>query len=286
MQSRDLKVLSRIEKTAKSLGSVIQTRIEIKSIERLVSRGLIQVAGVTPSDASHVLKKMTAWDAAAAEKAILLFGRRRKGSGDLLGETAEGLSKMIINQLQRQTASFLLESAFHEEEKFDYRAEELANNIIMVQGLSTNKNIVKIDTGLNLPVVGLGASASSYYPAVGDLLKCDMILPQHSDVANAIGAVVGRITRRVQGSITAPSEGQFRAHFPDGPKDFLNEEQALDCLESFLVEKAIDQARDSGAADIVTKVSRDVKKAKTEAREIFVEAILTVEASGRPRISH
>ena len=113
-----------------------------------------------------------------------------------------------------------------------------------------------------------------------------MILPQHSDVANAIGAVVGRISRRVQGSITAPSEGQFRAHFPDGPKDFLNEAQALDCLESFLVEKAIDQARDSGAADIVTKVSRDIKKAKNEAREMFVEAILTVEASGRPRISH
>ena len=169
---------------------------------------------------------------------------------------------MIINQLQRQTASFLLESAFHEEEKFDYPAEELANNIIMVQGLKTHKNIVKIDTGLNLPVVGLGASASSYYPAVGDLLKCDMILPQHSDVANAIGAVVGRITRRVQGSITAPSEGQFRAHFPDGPKDFLNEEQALDCLESFLVEKAIDQARYSGAVISLRKYHGILKKQK------------------------
>ena len=112
-----------------------------------------------------------------------------------------------------------------------------------------------------------------------------MCIRDSSDVANAIGAVVGRITRRVQGSITAPSEGQFRAHFPDGPKDFLDEEQALDCLENFLVEKAIDQARDSGAVNIVTKVSRDIKKAKADARELFVEAILTVEASGRPRIS-
>ena len=55
-------------------------------------------------------------------------------------------------------------------------------------------------------------------------------------------------------------------------------------FRKFLSQKAIDQARDSGAADIVTKVSRDIKKAKTEAREMFVEAILTVEASGRPRI--
>ena len=84
-------------------------------------------------------------------KSYFVVWQKTQGLGDLLGETAEGLSKMIINQLQRQTASFLLESAFHEEEKFDYPAEELANNIIMVQGLRTHKNIVKIDTGLNLP---------------------------------------------------------------------------------------------------------------------------------------
>ena len=180
---------------------------------------------------------------------------------------------------------FLLESAFHEEDKFDQPAEELANNILMFEGLTGHKNIVKIDTGLNLPVVGLGASSSSYYPAVGGLLKCDMILPEHSDVANAIGAVVGRITMRVQGTITSPSEGQFRVHFPDGPKDFLNEEQAVASLESFLMDKATHKARASGAEDIATNVFRDIKKAKAEARHMFVEAILTVEASGRPRIS-
>ena len=161
----------------------------------------------------------------------------------------------------------------------------MANNILMFEGLTGHKNIVKIDTGLNLPVVGLGASASSYYPAVGDLLKCDLILPEHGDVANAIGAVVGRITMRVQGSVTAPNEGQFRVHLPDGPKDFLNEKNALTCLENFLLDQAVDQARASGAADIVTNVFRDIKKAKVEARQIFVEALVTVEASGRPRIS-
>ena len=89
-----------------------------------------------------------------------------------------------------------------------------------------------------------------------------MILPQHSDVANAIGAVVGRITRRVQGSITAPSEGQFRAHL-DGPKDFKNEEQALDCLER--CSQAIDQALDS-VYDIVTKVSELKQKPRLARR--------------------
>ena len=108
---------------------------------------------------------------------------------------------------------------------------------------------------------------------------------EHGDVANAIGAVVGRITMRVQGSVTAPNEGQFRVHLPDGPKDFLNEKNALTCLENFLLDQAVDQARASGAADIVTNVFKDIKKAKAEAHQIFVEALVTVEASGRPRIS-
>ncbi|MGI9358466.1 MAG: hypothetical protein ACR2ON_03575, partial [Paracoccaceae bacterium] len=56
-------------------------------------------------------------------------------------------------------------------------------------------------------------------------------------------------------------------------------------LENFLLDKAINKARGSGAEDIVTRVFRDIKKAKAEAQHMFVEAILTVEASGRPRIS-
>jgi hypothetical protein len=32
-------------------------------------------------------------------------------------------------------------------------------------------------------------------------------------------------------------------------------------------------------------VSRDIRKAGVEAREVFVEATLTVEAAGRPRVA-
>ena len=41
----------------------------------LVARGLVMVSGVTPSDASHVLGRLSAWDGAAAEKAVRLLAR-------------------------------------------------------------------------------------------------------------------------------------------------------------------------------------------------------------------
>ena len=76
---------------------------------------------------------------------------------------------------------------------------------------------MKIEARLDVDVIGLGASAATYYPAVGRALNCDVILPEHAAVANAIGAVVGRITVRRSGTITAPSEGIFpRALLPRG----------------------------------------------------------------------
>ncbi len=74
------------------------------------------------------------------------------------------------------------------------RPEALARHVLMQRGLEGHRGILRIDAGLNQPVIGLGASAASYYPAVGARLGCAMDLPRHAGVANAIGAVVGRVT--------------------------------------------------------------------------------------------
>ena len=134
-------------------------------------------------------------------------------------------------------------------------------------------------------LIGLGASAGSYYPAVGDRLGCQMILPEHAGVANAIGAVVGRVTIRRMGTVTSPSEGRFRVHLDTGPEDFTDAETAMSSLQAALEYEARHEAEMAGAEDINMSVTRDVRSAKAEAREVFLEAEITVEATGRPRIA-
>jgi hypothetical protein len=41
----------------------------------------------------------------------------------------------------------------------------------------------------------------------------------------------------------------------------------------------------AGAEEIDVRVTRDIRTAQTEGREVFIEAILTVEAAGRPRVA-
>lgn len=283
---RDIALLDRIGEVVCPLADVIRVRIDIGALSRLVERGLVQISGVTPSDASHVLGTLAAWDASAATKALFLMARKRQGSGEVLAANADALARMIVDQLTDQTVSALLEAAFAEEDAdFGDAPRALAHHALMQAGLRGHRGLVRLNTGLNLPVVGLGASAPNYYPVVGASVGTEMILPPHADVANAIGAVVGRVTLRRSGSVTAPGDGRFRVHLEEGPVDLSDQDAALSLLETTLRREAGAQAQAAGADDVQINVTRDIRVAGVEAREVFIEAILTVEASGRPRVA-
>lgn len=155
-------------------------------------------------------------------------------------------------------------------------------HILSFKEVFFHRKNLKIDTGLNVLVVGLGASASTYYPAVGQRSKCEMILPSHSGVAKAIRSIVGRVTMRASGSITSPSERHYRVHLSDGLLDFIDEQEALLTLERTLYQSA---AQSTCAEDVELDVFRDVCKANVEGREMFVEAGVHVVASGRLRVA-
>ncbi len=146
--------------------------------------------------------------------------------------------------------------------------------------------MVRLSAGLNRPVIGLGASAPTWYPAVGARLHCPMELPDHADVANAIGAVVGRVTIRHSGTVTSPDSGVFRVHLDEGPEDFPALEPALDRLETALRARCAEEAQAAGAEEVRLSARRAGNWATVEGREVFIDAQLTVEAAGRPRIAH
>ncbi|PSL16591.1 hydantoinase/oxoprolinase N-terminal domain-containing protein [Shimia abyssi] len=286
LDTRETTLLERIGTKVHPLDVVLRNRLEIKALRRLIERGLVQISGVTPSDASHVLGQLNAWDGAAAEKALRLFGRRRTGAGNVLASVPQEMARIIVDQLTHQTCLAVLETAFAEDSAdFGQPADQLARHVLTQMGLGGHKGLVRLETGLASPIIGLGASAGVYYPAVGKRLGCRAELPAHAGVANAIGAVVGRVTIRKTGTVTAPSEGTFRLHLNDGPKDQTDLEGALSELETMLSAEARRDCEAAGAEGINVIVRRDIRSATAEAREVFIEADIHVEASGRPRVA-
>jgi N-methylhydantoinase A/oxoprolinase/acetone carboxylase beta subunit len=286
LNARDLAVLDRIT-APMPMAQALTSRLEVAALERLVARGLVMVSGVTPSDAAHVLGRLDSWDGVAAEKALRLIARRRTGAGERFAAGPEVFAQAVVDQLTQQTADCLMEAAFGEDGGFSGEApEDLARHMLTRAGLSQHRGVVEVAVKLGVPVIGLGASAPSYYGAVGERLHCPMILPEHAGVANAIGAVAGQVSQRVSGTVSSPAEGRFVAHLAEGLKVFASSEAALQALEAALLSEASDRARAAGAVDLRLSVERDLRQVEIEGRQMFIEAKVTATASGRPRVAH
>lgn len=268
------------------LAQALSSRLEVAALDRLVSRGLVMIAGVTPTDASHALGRLTAWDPLAADKALRLLGRRRTGAGERFATDPQHLAQAIIDQLTQQTVDCLLETAFSEDPAFaEDTPESLARHTLTRAGLRGHRGVMQITARLGVPVIGLGASAPAYYGAVGQRLGTQMILPEHAGVANAIGAVVGQVSQRATGTVTSPAEGRFTAHLPQGVEVFSDRDTALAALESALIDDASARARRAGAVDLHLSTTSEIREADIEGRNMFIEAVLSVTASGRPRVA-
>ena len=285
LTAREANVLARVT-DAMPLAQALTSRLEVAAMERLVARGLVMIAGVTPSDAAHVLGRLDSWDGSASHKALKLLAKRRNGSGDRIAVDGVALATAIVGQLTTQTVECLLEAAFDEDGGFADPAETLARHPLTVAGMNRHRGVVEVTVRLGVPVVGLGASASSYYGAVGERLGCEMILPEHAGVANAIGAVVGQISQRVSGMVTSPGEGRFTAHLPQGLQTYNDREEALTIVEAALVAEAVRRARLAGAEELHITTARDIREAVVEGRAMFIEATVSATASGRPRVAH
>lgn len=286
LSPREATVLARITEPM-PLARALTSRLEVAAMERLVARGLVMIAGVTPSDASHVLGRLDSWDATASEKAVRLLGRRRNGAGERFATDAATLAQQIIDQLTSQTVDCLLEAAFDEDDAFDGQpSETLARHALTTAALNQHRGVIELSARLGVPVIGLGASAPSYYGAVGERLHCQMILPEHAGVANAIGAVVGQVSQRVSAIITSPSEGRYTAHLPEGVQQFSDRDLALTTVEAALITEASARAKLAGAEDLRVTTARDIREADIEGRTMFIEETVTVTASGRPRVAH
>ncbi len=286
LDKRETAIAERLVEGPQRLGHAVTSRVEAPALKRLVTRGLVIEAGVTPSDAAHVLGMLSTWDQEAAILALTLFARQRSGGGDRLAQSPEAMAQMIIDQVSTQTVDCLLRSAFAEDGyDFERPPEELATHPLARAGLAGHSGVIQTSLKLGVPVIGLGASAPSYYSAVGNRLGARMLLPDHSDVANAIGAVVGQVTMQAKGTVEASGQGQVSAHMSAGPRVFATEDAAFAALEVELGQRVTADAEASGvdAPQIITVIDRQT--ATVENAEMFISGTLTVLARGRPRIA-
>lgn len=283
LPAREAELLARLTEAPQAVDRLIGARLHWAALQKLVGRGLAAMGGLTPSDAAHVLDLHHGWDKSAAEKATRLFQRRRNGRGEFIAPDITTLAQRIISRLHDLTVDVLLETAFAED---GLQGADLAHHPLTLAGLRPQPQAVaQISLRLGLPLVGLGASAPTYYGPVAERLGTTAILSEHAGVANAIGAVVGHVRVQLDAVISSPAEGRYRLHWAGQVQDFTDLALATETAKAALTARITDAARAAGAEDAQLHWTHEVKTANIEGKEVFIEAQLTVSASGRPRLN-
>ena len=251
-------------------------------MERLVQRGVLQIASFTPTDAAHVVGLQHTYDASAARKAANLFARRRDRLGKAIATDAVALAQLTVDTLVRRSGEAVLAAAL----AHDGLPAESVRQPVVQAAIDRRFTVAQVSVGLMMPLVGLGASAPVYYPMVAALIGATSVVPQHADVANAVGAVVGRVRLSHECVVTAPVPGQFIVHVTgESPAMFTDLDPALEFARSHLAAAlAIDMAA-AGAPLFETREVWLPQMVDLSGADLFVEGVLTLTATGRPQLA-
>lgn len=259
------------------------TTMQLRRVmERLVQRGVLQLAAFTPTDAAHVLGLQDTYDRSAAVKAAEVFARNRDRMGKPLAADGQALAHMTIDTLVRCSAEAVLSAAFAQ----DGLPADTVRQPVVQAVLDRRLTVANMLLGLNAPLVGLGASASTYYPLVAELLGAECRVPVDADVANAVGAVVGRVRISVECVVSAPQQGQFLVHVVgQTPAMFTDVLKARAFAATHLATQLATDMAAAGAPVFQTNEEWQEHTVDLGGLEMFVDGLLTLTASGRPQLA-
>jgi len=266
-----------------------------RAIGRLQRKGLVIFSGFTPSDAAHVLGMSRHWCAESARLGALIWARQMRqvyGFGRWPEGDAETPSRQVIEQVNHRICEALIGAGLHQHRKLELAeagklTRLIADLIYRENGTPEDSPaasaLFRLDFAGDYPVVGVGAPAPAFFPEAARRLGVDLRLPQHAEVANAYGAVMGSGVQRIQVTVTQPVHGTFIVHGDEGPVTYNDLARALAHAEEIAVRRVRVQAASAGAAVVEIQLSRDENHVHHDLDgDLFLETRVTATASGRP----
>lgn len=277
-----------------ALADLLFSPAAARNLQRLVDRGLVILSGLTPSDAVHVLEHQDRWCREAAVIGAQLFLLRPSQAGWQPPADYETLCRQIVEQVVKQSGEVILDAVFAETMTIARRDWGGLGNALVDRSLAprthlnggASASLIDVAVGLTVPLAGIGAPVHSYYPAIAERLRTRLVIPRHAEVSNAVGAVAGGVMQQVTISITAPKDGLFRVHLPDGNRDFLSLETAAEHAIEMAKASALALAERAGAVDIQTRHDRrDKIFEQPGGLRLFIESEISAAAFGRPALA-
>jgi N-methylhydantoinase A/oxoprolinase/acetone carboxylase beta subunit len=216
--------------------------------QSLISQEIIGRAALTPTDLLHVNCTYAPWNKNAAEVGAWLLSRMGKMEVD---ELIEQVMRTISERIAAEVVSFISKKSL--DRAPEYVNHDNLGSWLFEENLYQKHPYLGSQIALKIPIIGIGAPAKIFLPRVAEILHTELIIPDHFQVANAVGAVAGSVMVEEEAWIFPQMRGMHIAGYyvQSGVerKRFSKLEPALDFAQKTVGELATARAKASGTID-------------------------------------
>ncbi|MDR1175094.1 MAG: hydantoinase/oxoprolinase family protein [Treponema sp.] len=212
------------------------------NISRLIEEGYVQICSLTPTDIMHIKGDFTGFSSEASVLGAQIVAYNT-------GIPVTELCHEVYDEIKRKLYVTIVKVLLENKDKHFMKngvtgdAEKLLNDAYTMAAGNWGKDGISLTFSTDCTLVGIGAPIHIFLPDVAEMLKTRAVIPEHHEVANALGAVMGNIyttyTAEIRPNYTPGGITGYMVFGGDEMKIF----ETMDEAESFAVLKAKDGAR-------------------------------------------
>jgi len=233
----------------KGIDDVVFVRDQLMSLK---SRGHILEVGLSPTDAMVVRGQHSDADREAALIGFKVFG-------DRISENPEALADKVFELAVTRIGEELIRKGVSDTGAELEGSQALLSLSKAVAGDGTLKDF-DIKARPRYPIVGVGAPAHVMVKPLQDRMDSEVIITDHYDVGNAVGAVLSQITESVMVTVY-PKELKYVVVAPGAsPMTYSTVESARGAAVSYAEYNVKEKIKEHDAVDI--KVRTEVEESK------------------------
>ncbi len=222
-------------------------------VKHLKDRGFLQMTGLTATDFMHVQGYFDRFDVEAAALGVQFMANwGHKSFEDYVDSFQQEFITRVGEEIMRKVV--LDESGDMEGTPgFNYLLRSAVNG-------NRGSSITSL-TGLDRPLVGIGAPTHIYMPSLEKRMNVKVIMPRDHDVGNAVGAVCSQISETVTAQVFPNADNVFFVLGPFGtPVTYGHLEQAVSAARRQAEEYVRNRVYEAGAENI--RVRSDISENK------------------------
>jgi N-methylhydantoinase A/oxoprolinase/acetone carboxylase beta subunit len=284
LSDKDRTLLRHLAVGPQSVHSLIEkmrySSLVARRIESLEARRFVLRAAFTPTDALHVLGRFERWNVEASRLGAELLAEQ-------VGIAAQTFCEQVVAGVSDRVTRALVSKVLADEVAGDWE-QASTETALLARALGTiSASDLDCRLTLRCPVVAIGAPVEAYLPGVAQHLNTEVVIPDRTEVANAVGAVTGGVMIQRRVLIRPLSANQhFRLHLPNEVYDVSSVEEGIAYAQKVVQVELLSLARRAGADQVEMRMTRVDKNAPVKGewgQKLYLGTRLTFTAVGRPR---